>query len=143
MIDGTVSDKTVIDFTGRAILLDIEGTTSAVAYVYEVMFPFARQGLGAYLDAHWTHPSFASVRQQIATDANEPRLAEDRQALEAEINRLMDNDIKATGLKQLQGFDLGGWIREWRTSLALVRRRCPHAATLAAARARPAHLLLG
>src|SRR5690606_29172028 len=31
--------QAVIEWPGGAILLDVEGTTSAVAYVYDVMFP--------------------------------------------------------------------------------------------------------
>ena len=32
----------MIEFAGEAILLDIEGTTSSVTFVYDVMFPYAR-----------------------------------------------------------------------------------------------------
>ena len=32
----------MIRFSGRAFLLDIEGTTSSVSYVYDVLFPYAR-----------------------------------------------------------------------------------------------------
>ena len=37
----------VILRTVRGVLLDIEGTTSSIAYVYEVLFPFAREHLDA------------------------------------------------------------------------------------------------
>ena len=33
----------------RAILLDIEGTTTPVAFVYDVLFPFARTHLREFL----------------------------------------------------------------------------------------------
>lgn len=92
-----------MDFCGRGILLDIEGTTSAVAYVYDVMFPFARTGLADYLDRHWDSPTLAEVRRQVAADTSCPAAAHDRGVFEAEILRLMDGDVKATGLKQLQG----------------------------------------
>ncbi|QDU55372.1 acireductone synthase [Aeoliella mucimassa] len=87
----------------RGILLDVEGTTSMVSYVYDVMFPFARRGLGEYLDTNWDSDALTEVRQQVASDAKSTALGCDRQAFEAEIVRLMDADIKATGLKQLQG----------------------------------------
>ncbi|MGI9457311.1 MAG: acireductone synthase [Aeoliella sp.] len=93
----------VIEFTGRGILLDVEGTTSAVAYVYDVMFPFARRGLGAYLDGNWDSTDLRPVRKQVATDTNYPATTEDRATFEAEIVQLMDGDVKATGLKLLQG----------------------------------------
>ncbi|WP_425401102.1 acireductone synthase [Aeoliella sp.] len=92
-----------MEFTGRGILLDVEGTTSAVAYVYDVMFPFARRGLTAYLDAHWDSPALAGVREQVAKDTEVATVATDRDVFEQEITRLMDADVKATGLKQLQG----------------------------------------
>jgi len=92
-----------IEFAGRGILLDVEGTTSAVAYVYEVMFPFARTHLGKYLDGQWNSDSLLPVQEQVASDASLPEAANNRATFEAEIVRLMDSDIKATGLKQLQG----------------------------------------
>ena len=33
-------------FSGRGILLDIEGTTSSVSFVYDVMFPFVPPRIG-------------------------------------------------------------------------------------------------
>ena len=92
-----------MDFRGRGILLDVEGTTSAVAYVYDVMFPFARTGLASYLDTHWESPALAEVRQQVAADADTPDAENDRATFEAEVVRMMDGDAKATGLKHLQG----------------------------------------
>ncbi len=96
-----------MEFQGRGILLDIEGTTSSVAYVYDVMFPFARRRLGTYLDTHWDSPALLPVREQVAadtdTDTDCPAAATDRKAFETEIVRFMEADIKATGLKQLQG----------------------------------------
>lgn len=93
----------MINFTGCAILLDVEGTTSAVAYVYDVMFPFARRGLASYLDANWDSPALSGVREQVAKDTECAEVQTDREAFQREITRLMDADVKATGLKQLQG----------------------------------------
>ena len=98
-----------IDFAGRGILLDIEGTTSAVAYVYDVMFPFARRGLEAYLEQHADDPALMPIKDQVARDAGAESFAiwtqgaDPNETLRHEIVRLMDGDIKATGLKQLQG----------------------------------------
>lgn len=33
----------------KAILTDIEGTTSAVSFVFDVLFPYAREHLPAYI----------------------------------------------------------------------------------------------
>ena len=37
----------------RGVLLDIEGTTSSISFVYDVMFPFARKHFESYLEKHW------------------------------------------------------------------------------------------
>ena len=37
-------------FPVSGILLDIEGTTSSISFVYDVMFPYARRELEAYLE---------------------------------------------------------------------------------------------
>lgn len=91
-----------MQLNAQAILFDVEGTTSAVAYVYDVMFPFARKGLSDFLAERWDDPSLDGVKQQFAQDAGTKAFATP-DALLAEAVRLMDNDVKATGLKQLQG----------------------------------------
>jgi enolase-phosphatase E1 len=102
----------VIEFAGRAILLDIEGTTSPIRFVYDVMFPFVRRELDGYLRDHWHESSLAEARQQMAHDAGaesfaawcgERSLEAQQQCVRDEVVRLMDADVKATGLKTLQG----------------------------------------
>ncbi|QDU99263.1 acireductone synthase [Lignipirellula cremea] len=103
----------MIELTAQAVLLDIEGTTSSVSFVYDVMFPFVRRELEGYLAAAWEEPDLQQTCEQIAIDAGHASLDEwagaeadaaARQALvRDEVVRLMDGDIKATGLKQLQG----------------------------------------
>jgi enolase-phosphatase E1 len=58
-----------------AVLLDIEGTTTPISFVHEVLFPFARERLDAYTD-----PATAS-----------------------RMRALMDADSKDGALKELQG----------------------------------------
>ncbi len=95
----------------RGVLLDVEGTTSSVKFVYDVMFPFARREMRAYLDRAWETSECADACEQIARDAGHESMdawaaesGKPRQELVAtEATRLMDADIKATGLKQLQG----------------------------------------
>ncbi len=95
----------------RGVLLDVEGTTSAVAYVYDVMFPYARQRMEDYIREHWGEKPLISAADQVARDAGyassqawQTASGEDAQRLVLdEALRLMDADVKATGLKQLQG----------------------------------------
>lgn len=100
-------------FTGRGILLDIEGTTSSIRFVYDVMFPYVRRELDSFLNANWGTKDVQDTCQLIAADAGYESLdvwvgknakEEDiRKIVRKEIVRLMDGDVKATGLKQLQG----------------------------------------
>jgi enolase-phosphatase E1 len=101
--------------SARGILLDIEGTTSSVSSVYDVMFPFVRRELTIFLKDHWQEPEVLAAAEQIARDAGHENLLamcsaasarDDWQAqhvIEREVLSLMDRDVKATGLKQLQG----------------------------------------
>jgi len=109
----------MIDFSGSGILLDIEGTTSSIRFVYDEMFPFVRRELSAYLQSHWGEDDLGSACDQIANDAGHESLTNwsarvsaqtgpkpddtAKELIATEVIRLMDNDVKATGLKQLQG----------------------------------------
>jgi len=84
----------------RAILTDIEGTTSSLAFVHDVLFPYARVRIGDYLRAH--HDD-AGVRQQLAAVEAEVGRTLDLEAAIAELERWIDEDRKATPLKALQG----------------------------------------
>lgn len=88
----------MITFGGKLILLDIEGTVSPLAFVHDVMFPYARQHAGVHLAAHWG----TAVMSELARDAGVPAFASPAEA-EAAVHRLMDADAKVSGLKQLQG----------------------------------------
>lgn len=102
----------MIRFAPRGILLDIEGTTSSIRFVYDVMFPLVRQELDGYLDSHWGEEELAEACEQIARDAGCQSLeqaveraggGDSRPWVRGQVLRLMDDDVKATGLKQLQG----------------------------------------
>ncbi|MGE0759733.1 MAG: acireductone synthase [Pirellulaceae bacterium] len=102
----------MLRFAGRAILLDIEGTTSSVSFVYDYMFPYVRRELGGYLRGHWQDAELAAAREALARDAGAASWAawsagRDESGARAlvtdEVERLMAMDAKRTGLKQLQG----------------------------------------
>ncbi|MEI6232043.1 MAG: acireductone synthase [Planctomycetota bacterium] len=87
----------------RVILLDIEGTTSSIEYVYDVLFPYVRAALPGHLAEHWNDADIRSACAIIATEANNPSIAATQETLLAEVYRLMHTDVKSTGLKALQG----------------------------------------
>ena len=85
----------------KAIVTDIEGTTSSISFVVEVLFPFAKQHLPAFVAQHQQQPEvadqLAAVRVQSGeTDASVERVVEILLSWIAE-------DRKATPLKALQG----------------------------------------
>jgi enolase-phosphatase E1 len=93
----------------RAVLLDIEGTTTPIAFVHEVLFPFARARLARYLDAHWEKREVAEVRRKLAEEYEQENRPDARAGLRtvgevaAYAATLIDRDRKSPGLKQLQG----------------------------------------
>jgi enolase-phosphatase E1 len=101
----------VIVFGGRGILLDVEGTTSSISFVYDVLFPFARRHIGDFLAARAGDMSVralaAALEAEVAggvpaapADLDDPT-AVTRVTLAA--LALMDRDAKVTSLKELQG----------------------------------------
>lgn len=100
-------------FNVRCVLLDIEGTTSSISFVYDKMFPYVRERLSSYLDNHWDDESLQGCLPLLATDLNKSSLTDwidpatsaddQKQTVAAGVIELMDADVKATGLKHLQG----------------------------------------
>ena len=93
----------MIEWPGGAILLDVEGTTSAVAYVYDVMFPFAARQLESYVTGHWDDAALEPIRQQVVSDSGDQSAGSDRDRFVATMREWMASDAKITALKQLQG----------------------------------------
>jgi enolase-phosphatase E1 len=100
----------------RGVLLDIEGTTTPIAFVVEVLFPYARRHLQRHIEQHTTEPEhrtiFDRLRSEHAADARAgqpvPPWAEDGPSerlasLVRYAEWLMDRDRKSPGLKALQG----------------------------------------
>ncbi|MGK7864706.1 acireductone synthase [Falsiroseomonas sp. E2-1-a4] len=76
----------------KLILTDIEGTTSAIAFVKDTLFPFAQAELDAFLAARGTEPEVAAILAEVPG----PDQA-------ATLRGWMAADAKVTALKSLQG----------------------------------------
>ena len=99
----------------RVIVLDIEGTTTPVAYVRDTLFPYARRELRQFLEAEEEARirSLAADLQRererdAAASADVPNWRADTTAERASsivryVTWLMDRDRKSTALKALQG----------------------------------------
>lgn len=84
----------------RAVLTDIEGTTSSLSFVKDVLFPYARDRLPAFLTARATD---ADVRRLLDDVRREAGAVLDSAALTETLLRWIDEDRKITPLKALQG----------------------------------------
>ena len=83
----------------RAVLTDIEGTTSSLSFVKDVLFPYARQALPRYVPAHESR--LCNLTADIAATVGKPTLS--AQETVAILLQWMDEDRKVTPLKTLQG----------------------------------------
>jgi enolase-phosphatase E1 len=108
------SDLTSASF--RGVLLDIEGTTTPISFVHDVLFSYARESLKEYLAANWDSSDMVAdlarlrdehaieIEQQLNPPALGQGTVEDEIAsLVAYLNWLIDLDRKSLALKSLQG----------------------------------------
>ena len=85
----------------EAIVTDIEGTTTPIAFVAETLFPYARQALPDFVAAHRDRPDVAEQLAATRALAGAPDLSD--AAVTALLIQWVDEDRKATPLKILQG----------------------------------------
>src|SRR3989442_356556 len=84
----------------RGVLLDIEGTTTPIAFVYDVLFPFARRHATEYIK----HAGLTDLKREHEEDMRQGRRPPEWSAEPiAYIHWLMDQDRKSTALKNIQG----------------------------------------
>jgi enolase-phosphatase E1 len=100
----------------RVILLDIEGTTTPVEFVYKTLFPYASRRVESFLREHFAETEIQSLavelRSQHQRDENDglqpPAWKEETDVLRLEscvdyVRWLMGGDSKCTPLKMVQG----------------------------------------
>lgn len=100
----------------RAVLLDVEGTTTPIAFVHQNLFGFAREHVKEFLENNFdsidVQGDLATLQAEYdvekASEPSSPTLALDSRVKTIEsftgyINWLIDQDRKSTGLKSLQG----------------------------------------
>src|SRR5688572_16584782 len=86
--------------TIRAILTDIEGTTSSISFVKDVLFPYARRALPRFVAARGKEPTVRKWLDAVA--AENGGMCEDAMIVEV-LQGWIDEDRKHTALKALQG----------------------------------------
>ena len=99
--------QATIRFGGALVLLDIEGTVSPLAYVHDVLYPFARTQLVSFLERRGAEPEVRAAVQTMFTearpDAPATGVSHSIPEITTLVDELMERDVKQTGLKQLQG----------------------------------------
>jgi len=85
----------------KAIVTDIEGTTSSISFVKDVLFPYAADKLPDYIRQNRNNPA---VQEQLRATAIAARLdGNDTEGLVKQLLQWMREDKKITPLKSLQG----------------------------------------
>jgi enolase-phosphatase E1 len=103
------------DYQGvRAILCDIEGTTTPIDFVHQTLFPYSLERMEAWVTAYQHEPEVAQALAQTTELASELAGQPLNLSLEEQILTLKNwirEDRKATPLKTLQGFIWEGGYR--------------------------------
>ncbi|MCI0349611.1 MAG: acireductone synthase [Acidobacteriales bacterium] len=100
----------------RVILLDIEGTTTPISFVYRTLFPFAAARVEEFLQQHPADREVGDLAEQLRREReaqaskvsdlprwNDASAEERLRSAAAYVRYLMEHDSKATPLKTLQG----------------------------------------
>ncbi len=85
----------------EAIVTDIEGTTSDIDFVKNVLFPFSRERLDSFVRAHAHHVQVREALVQTAAEIGAQ--SDDLDTCIAALIRWIDEDRKITPLKTIQG----------------------------------------
>lgn len=85
----------------QAVVTDIEGTTSSISFVKEVLFPYAATHMARFLREHWNEPAVQEQIRALAADTGaDVASADDADRI---LQQWIREDRKATPLKTLQG----------------------------------------
>ncbi len=84
----------------KAIVTDIEGTTSSILFVKDVLFPYARANLADYVRNHADDPQVKPLLADVCKEAGSELSTEQ---IITQLIQWLDEDKKVTPLKSLQG----------------------------------------
>ncbi len=84
----------------KAIVTDIEGTTTSLSFVKDVLFPYARSHLADYVQSHAQQPALKTLLDNVCTTVGKQLTPAE---IIAQLLAWLDNDEKITPLKSLQG----------------------------------------
>lgn len=108
-----------LDFTPRVILLDIEGTTTSISFVKDVLFDYAAQKLQDFVKTNWQTEQMQAdvdllrketieirardgIELPLVLDVDQDDDCVQRSVIE-NVQFQMSIDLKSRALKQIQG----------------------------------------
>ena len=94
------------------VLTDIEGTTSSIAFVKDVLFPYARANLPGFVEARREEPEIRRWLDAVALEIGQAHRDDRDEAAVQQLLAWIDEDRKHTALKAIQG-------QLWREGYAL------------------------
>jgi 2,3-diketo-5-methylthio-1-phosphopentane phosphatase len=119
--DLTLNSIPILPRDCKNLLLDIEGCTTAISFVHDVLFPFAKNNVQKYLKEEVDSDELKRIADSLVEDLSkldpehpsrkevgdvEKHENDDnaiQQMIVKHVHALMNHDVKATGLKSLQG----------------------------------------
>jgi enolase-phosphatase E1 len=84
----------------KAILTDIEGTTSSLSFMQDVLYPYAHETMRAFIRERADDPAVSKVLEDLRRNLGQ-ELSNDE--LAAQMQRWIDEDRKVNALSTLQG----------------------------------------
>ena len=93
----------------KAILLDIEGTTSSLSFVRDVLFPYSRERMADFIGSHLKDVEVRKLLDDARAVAGQQL---NNEQLIQQLLRWVDEDRKVTPLKSLQGLIWGQGYRK-------------------------------
>jgi len=85
----------------RAVVTDIEGTTSSLSFVKDVLFPYARERIADFVAERHADARVAKLLSDARREAGDDRMPLD--SVVKQLQDWIDEDRKVTPLKALQG----------------------------------------
>ena len=88
-------------YTIKSILLDIEGTTTSISFVHDVLFPLSIKEMNAFLKKNWNNPIISEekflLKKELLINQSTP------ESLSKILTSWIKQDKKHTQLKLIQG----------------------------------------
>lgn len=83
------------------ILTDIEGTTSSISFVKDVLFPYASEKMASFVAEHRENPEIAAILQETRDEMGQADASDED--VVARLRGWIEEDRKVTPLKAIQG----------------------------------------